>query len=72
MFAIGNDELKQCPRLGKSILCDICGKRHKVRYGKEKQEDGTWAPTTNIAFYSCGDNSYLVGIKGKDIRRRKV
>ncbi len=70
MFAIGHDELNKANPLGDFILCTICGERHKIKYGKEKQPDGTWKETKLLAFYDCGDKSYLAGINGKDIRNK--
>lgn len=70
MFAIGNDELKDAPRLGKFIICDKCGKQHKIEYGEEVLKDGTKRPSKLLAFYTCGNKTYLAGIGGKDIRRR--
>jgi hypothetical protein len=65
MFAIGNDELEKAPTLGYKITCDKCGQEHPVEYGTDR--DGV----TNhmVAFYKCGDKTYLCGINGKDIRK---
>jgi hypothetical protein len=68
MFAIGNDELEKAKPLGDFILCTICGKRHKIEFGKELQ-DGVWVESKLLAFYICGEKSYLAGIDGKDVRR---
>lgn len=56
MFAVGKNELEKCKPLGDFILCDLCGKRHKIEHG------------TLLSFYRCGDKSYLAGIDGKDMR----
>jgi hypothetical protein len=67
MFAIGQDEIDNSPLLGKAIKCSMCGKRHKVRFAKDKNGN----ETKMLAFYKCGKDSYLCGINGKDIRRGK-
>ena len=53
MLAISNDELATKKRIGKTVKCPKCGKRHKVELGK------------SLAFVTCGEESYLVGIDGK-------
>ena len=69
MFAIGNEELSRLPLLPDTIKCYMCGKEHPIEYGKRKLDDGTWEESKNLAFYVCGDVSYLAGIEGMDIRR---
>lgn len=67
MFAIGNDEINKSPILdGKSTICHICGQEHDLEYGVNT-ETGL---KTDVAFIQCPQtgSSYLVGIKGKDIR----
>lgn len=68
MFAIGNDELEKCGKLGKTIRCKMCGKKHRVRYGEEVLMDGTRKPSTMLAFYTCNGKTYLAGIQGKEIK----
>ena len=68
--AFGNDELDAAPTLGDTIICDMCGKEHKIEYGKKVNEDGTKSPSKLLAYFKCGDKSYLAGINGKDIRRK--
>ncbi len=68
MFAITHPELDAKPPLGDFILCAMCGKRHRIKYGKQKMDDGTWQETKLLAFYKCGKSNYLAGIKGKDVR----
>lgn len=70
MFAVGNNELKDKPDIGKTIICNICGEEHDIRYGKKKLENGEWVEDDLLAFFSCGGKSYLAGIGGKDIRDR--
>lgn len=64
MFAIGNDELEKMPSVGDTITCPHCGEQHAVEYGREWLDDG-WRESKAIAFYKCGDTTYLCGIKGK-------
>lgn len=70
MFAIGNDELKSKDNICKTVTCNICGKEHDVQYGKVKNEQGEWVESKMLAFINCGEESYLVGVNGKDIRDR--
>ena len=67
MFAIGNDELEELDDLGDFILCDKCGERHLIDYGKEVMKDGSKKKTKFLAFYKCGGKAYLAGINGKRI-----
>ena len=69
MFAIGNDEIDAAKPLGDFILCKQCGERHRVQYGERVLANGTRVPSKSLAFYKCGGKNYLVGIKGKDIRK---
>lgn len=62
MLAIGNEELKE--PLGDVVECPQCGQKHTVEYGEEVLKDGTKKPSKLLAFYSCGDKSYLAGING--------
>ena len=71
MFAIGNDEVEGSPSLGKSIKCNLCGKKHKIQYGDKVLENGDKVECKMLAFVKCGESSYLVGINGKDIRKAK-
>jgi len=70
MLALGNEEIEAAPDLGDFILCTMCGKKHKIRYGDKKLPDGSKKPSKLLAFYCCGDKTYLAGINGKDIRRK--
>jgi len=67
MFSIGNDELEGKPEIGKTVKCKHCGKWHGVRYGDEVLENGTKVSSKLLAFYKCGDKTYLCGINGKEI-----
>jgi hypothetical protein len=58
MLAIGNEELKNYPLIGKSVKCPHCGKKHKVEDAEQ------------LSFYKCGDKAYLAGVNGKNIMER--
>ena len=64
--AIGNDELGE--KVGKTLKCKRCGKRHKVRYGERILPDGTMQPSKLVGFIKCGGKPYLVAINGKLIK----
>ena len=60
-----NSTLEKLPvlKVGDSITCPVCKQTHKVSGGKDehgKEED-------LLLFYKCGDKSYLVGVRGKNI-----
>ena len=59
-FAIGNDELEKLPSAPKSVVCEKCNKKHKIKYGTTKGVENK-----NFGFISCGTTSYLVSINGK-------
>ena len=69
MLAIGNDKIDTAPKLGDFILCTNCGERHRIEFGNKILEDGTKIPSKLLAFYKCGETTYLAGINGKDIRK---
>lgn len=62
MFAIGADDLKE--PLGEMVHCKQCGQEHAVQYGEKVLPDGTKEPSKLLAFYKCGEHSYLCGIDG--------
>ncbi len=68
ILAISNPELKALPELKGFVRCWVCGKRHRVRYGHRRLNDGTLEPSDTLAFMKCGGKSYLCGIKGKEWR----
>lgn len=68
MFIIGNEELEKASTLKDSFICDRCGEIHSVYYGKKEMPDGMLVESKTLAFYRCGDKTYLAGIKEKDIR----
>lgn len=67
-FNISKEKTKGKPNLGDFILCKACGERHIVRYGKEILEDGTQIASRKLAFVTCREDDYIVGINGKDVR----
>lgn len=68
-IAIGNEELDNAPLLGDTIVCPQCGKTHNIQYGKKVLKDGTRVESNMLAFYKCGDKSFLAGIEGKVLCR---
>ena len=67
MFSIGNNELKKKEALGDTVTCNRCGESHPVEYGDEVLPDGTRKPSKLLAFYKCGEKSYLAGVNGKKL-----
>ena len=70
MLTIGHDEIESASKLGKTIVCEMCGKRHKILYADKVLSDGSSVPSMLLAFYKCGKEEYFAGINGKDLRRR--
>lgn len=66
-FAIGNNELAEKQKIGKTVKCKVCGKRHKVCYGETINQDGTKTPSKLLGFITCGKSSYLVSVAGKKL-----
>ena len=66
--AFGNDEIAAAPALGKTVRCWMCGKAHRVEYADKVLPDGSKVPSTLMAFFKCGKQSYLCGIDGKEMR----
>lgn len=62
MLVIGNGELND--PLGDSVTCPHCGKVHEIQYGEEVMKDGTRKPSKLLAFYKCGEKSFLAGFNG--------
>ena len=63
MLAFGNEELDGLAPIGKTIVCPMCGRNHRIRYGVDTQ--GNIVKT--LAFYKCRGKTYLGGLSGKDI-----
>ena len=61
-FAVGNNELAGQPKVGKTAKCPHCGKYHRVKYGRDAE---TGKPSETLGFVSCGEETYLVAIKGR-------
>jgi len=68
MLTIGHDEIESASKLGKTIVCEMCGKRHKISYADKVLSDGSTVPSILFAFYKCGGTAYFAGINGKDLR----
>lgn len=66
MFSISNEELKKYPKIEKTILCRHCGEVHEIKYGEKILEVGSRIKS-DLAYYNCGNKSYLAGIAGKFI-----
>lgn len=71
MLAIGTGEIDRMPVLGKTVVCWICGKRHKVKFGNEILPDGTKKLSQLLAFFSCKGQEYLCGVNGNEFRPEK-
>jgi hypothetical protein len=68
--AYGNGEINSwSERVGDTATCPNCGKAHEVKYGEKVNADSTRQPSKMLAFVSCGEKSFLVGIQGKVIER---
>ena len=67
MFAIGDEELGRDITNDKTVKCPNCGKKHKLRWGK----DNKGVTTKVIGFVKCTNGSlYVAAIAGKEILRR--
>lgn len=64
-LAMGNDELEKAPRLGRSVRCPVCSRRHRIQDSVD--QDGRKG---TLQFYKCEGNIYLAGLNGKDIRSK--
>lgn len=63
--AIGNDELARAEPLGPTVACWVCEGTHEVQYGEKVLPDGSRVPSKLLAFFKCGDATYLCGMDGK-------
>ena len=66
MISVSNKELEQSKPLGKTVVCWMCGKRHRVRYGEQNGVE-----TDLIAYFKCKGEPYLCGVAGKEVRPTK-
>ena len=62
MLVIGSGELRE--PLGDKVDCPRCGQQHPVEFGEEVLQDGTKKPSGLLAFYRCGEKTYVAGIDG--------
>lgn len=67
-MAIGGDDLGD--EFGDAVRCDKCGGTHPLAFPQSRRllPDGGWSePVTDktMAFYSCGDQTYLAGVGGR-------
>lgn len=60
--AFGPDDLGEPVRKGELIDCPSCGGQHEVRCGTDAN---TGEESPLLQFYTCGEKSYLCGIKGQ-------
>jgi hypothetical protein len=65
--AFGNEELDENERIGKTVKCPKCGKRHTVKYGEAVEPDGTRTLCNLLGFVNCGKSTYLVSVRGRKI-----
>lgn len=63
-MAIGNGELDNNQTVNKNdvIVCEHCGKEHKIKAGKN--EDGS---DSDLFYYNCGMNIYFAAMGNKAI-----
>lgn len=67
-FSISNKELADLPEVeGETVICEVCGERHKIEYGLKKLDNGELVPSKTLGFVSCGEDKYLVSMHGKRI-----
>jgi len=53
-LAVGNNELEGLPKLGKTAKCWTCGKRHRIKFGKDAK---TGKIVKDLAYFNlCGIN----------------
>jgi hypothetical protein len=67
MYAIGNGELEALPEIGETVQCPRCGEIHEVVYFDTVLPDGSTEPSSTLAFYKCGEKSYLAAVNGKSV-----
>ena len=64
--AFSNGELEAAPPMlpGDVIDCPTCGGKHAVTCGKDAR---TGDSITHLMFYTCGKNSHLAGVCGREM-----
>lgn len=68
MLSISNTEIAKLSELGDKVKCWNCDQEHPIEYGETIHPDGTRTPSKSLAFFKCGDSTYLCGINGKEWR----
>ena len=63
LLAIGNDELGD--PLGDTVTCPECGADHAVIHAESIDADGNVIGRGSLAYYRCGDASYIARIGGR-------
>ena len=62
-LAIGHYELGD--PLGDTVTCPRCGAEHAVIHAESIDADGNVIGSGSVAWYKCGDASYIAGIGGR-------
>ena len=68
-LAIGNDELGD--PIGDTVTCPHCGETHAVVHAESIDGFGNVIGRGSLAWYKCGDASYIAGIGGRAWRGGK-
>lgn len=65
--SIGQDELDRSPDVSEDgmVICNNCGKLHKIQYGEEVLADGTKKPSMTLGFVRCDGKSFIAAVNGK-------
>jgi len=63
-FAIGNNELKDLPKVGNTAICPNCKKKHKVKYPKDTKT-GKISKILGIVNCKKSGESYLISVDSK-------
>lgn len=69
MFAIGNNELNNCPPVPEDgmTVCPACRELHPIEYSERINSDGTREPSKMLGYVKCGEKCYLVSLDGKTL-----
>ena len=73
-LVVGNEE--KGDEYHTHVQCPECGGVHKLDFPETRRlkDDGTWTDlveTKEVAFYVCGEDSYLAGVGGQYVRGLK-